>query len=231
MSERASLVPLSHSLEVGTAGHTANAAGNHWDNSGTPSLKSLALKVLQRDKGRDTSGTKRPISCPTVDKAVGQDHPPSLPEASSLNSFVSLSERSGRHDLDERAALIEYGAGVPRRWAEGYLALCSMPAPAGFSPERWHRIIDATGAFLDQWAAKAIDCGWSDLDVFGCNPDRPDARFDAMGLTLLLDRARIVSLDSTGADLVVEPGAACQRYRRRSLPANTVSLWVLDRDD
>jgi hypothetical protein len=44
-------------------------------------------------------------------------------------------------DLDERAAIVEYGSGVPRRWAEGYAALSSMPAPAGFSSERWSRIV------------------------------------------------------------------------------------------
>jgi hypothetical protein len=71
--------------------------------------------------------------------------------------------------LAERAALVEYGAGVPRAWAEGFAALSSMPAPGGFSPERWQRIIDATGIFLDRWAADAIACGWSDIDIFGCD--------------------------------------------------------------
>jgi hypothetical protein len=59
-------------------------------------------------------------------------------------------------DLDERAAIIEAGAGVPKRWAEGFAAMCSMPAPPGFSPERWQRIIDAVGVFIDRWAADAI---------------------------------------------------------------------------
>ena len=52
-------------------------------------------------------------------------------------------------------AYVEEGAGVPRRWAEGYAALCSMVAPPGFSRERWQRIVDAAGNFLDRWAAKA----------------------------------------------------------------------------
>jgi hypothetical protein len=129
-------------------------------------------------------------------------------------------------DLDERAALIEYGAGVLRAWAEGYAALCAMPAPAGFSPERWQRIIGAAGTFIDRWAAEAIRCGWSDLAVFGCNPDRPDARFDAMGLVLLLDRCEVEGLDEDGADLVTATGAR-QRYWRRPVPADTVRLWDL----
>jgi hypothetical protein len=68
--------------------------------------------------------------------------------------------------LDERAT---------RRWTEGCAALSTMPAPAGFTPERWRRIVDAAGVFLERWAAEAIRCGWSDLDVFGIDPAAPAA--------------------------------------------------------
>jgi hypothetical protein len=130
-------------------------------------------------------------------------------------------------DPEERAALVEYGAGIPRAWAEGFAALCTMPAPIGFSPERWQRTVDAAGIFLDRWADTAITCGWTDLDVFGCDPDRPDARFDCMGLVMLLDRCTIVGIDENGADLVITGTGSRQRYRRRQLPASTVSLWEL----
>jgi hypothetical protein len=149
----------------------------------------------------------------------------------SLNSFVSFPERvadepDAAGDLDERAAIIECGAGVPRAWAEGYAALTAMPSPPGFSSERWRRIVDAAGVFLDRWAAEAIKCGWSDLDVFGCDATAPDRRFDCMGLVLLLDRWEVSSVDEAGADLVTETGAPL-RYRRRPLPGHTVSLWQL----
>jgi hypothetical protein len=133
---------------------------------------------------------------------------------------------AGTDNLDERAALIEYGANVPRRWAEGYAALCSMSPPTGFSPGRWQRIIDAVGTFLGRWAADAIRCGWSDLDVFGCNPDRPDARFDAMGLVMLLDRCEVIAVDEGGATLRTASGSGL-RFHRRGLPADTVPLWQL----
>src|SRR5258708_7686244 len=115
-------------------------------------------------------------------------------------------------DLDERAALVEYGANIPRRWAEGFAAMASMPAPTGFSPERW--------------AADAAKCGWSDVDLFGCDAAAPDRRFDCMGLVLLLDRWEVSGVDEAGADLVTETGAPL-RYRRRPLPGHTVSLWQL----
>jgi hypothetical protein len=144
----------------------------------------------------------------------------------SFHSFNSSRRTIEREDRGERAALVEYGAGVPRAWAEGFAALCTMAPPAGFTPERWQRIVDAAGVFLDVWAAKAIACGWSDLDIFGVDADRPDARFDAMGLVLLLDRCEIVGIDEHGADLLTTTGAR-QRYRRRQLPTSTVSLWQI----
>jgi hypothetical protein len=101
-----------------------------------------------------------------------------------------------------------------------------MPPPSGFSAERWQRIVDATGHFLDHWAAEAIKCGWSDLDAFGCDAAAPDKRFDCMGLALLLDRWEVSSIDQAGADLVTETGTVL-RYRRRPLPRHTISLWQL----
>jgi hypothetical protein len=131
-------------------------------------------------------------------------------------------------DLDEHVVLIEEGAGVSRSWAEGFAALCVMPPPTGFSSERWRRVIDAASVFFDRWADVAAACGWTDLDVFGCNPHRPDARFDCMGLVLLLDRCEVVGIDEHGADLVTNTGAA-QRFRRRPLPLGTIRLWQLQR--
>ena len=158
-----------------------------------------------------------------------EESPLSRPDEglNSLNSFLSLPGCAD--EPDERAAIIEYGANVPRRWAEGFAALSSMPAPTGFSPERWFRIVDAAGTFLDRWAADAIRCGWSDLDVFGCDRDRPDARFDCMGLAMLLDRVEVAGIDPDGADLIARAGGAKLRFRRRPLPQHTVSLWDLNR--
>jgi hypothetical protein len=149
----------------------------------------------------------------------------------SFNSFLSLSEKDktdlGLANLEERAAIIECGAGVPRTWAEGYAALSMMPPPVGFTPERWRRIVDAAGIFIDRWAAKAAGCGWSATDVFGCHPSAPDARFDAMGLVLMLDRAEVVDVDPDGADLMARAGGVRTRYYRRPLPPETISLWEI----
>jgi hypothetical protein len=132
--------------------------------------------------------------------------------------LLALSALSAQDEEPERAA--------PRTWAEGFTAIRTMSPPTGFSPERWRRIVDAAGRFLDRWADAAIAAGWSDLDVFGADPDRPDARFDCMGLVLLLDRVEVVGIDKDGADLLFETGAR-QRFRRRPLPHGTIPLWEL----
>ena len=143
-------------------------------------------------------------------------------------TLLTEADTRSSDDLEERAAIIEEAANAPRRWAEGYAALCTMPPPAGFSPVRWRRVVDSIGKFLDHWAHEAIRCGWSDLDVFGCHQNAPAARFDCMGLVLLLDHSRVVSVDAGGADLVTNSDAH-QRFRRRLMPLCTVPLWELPR--
>jgi hypothetical protein len=183
------------------------------------------------------------------------ENSPSEKAVLSLNSFISSPDASvdrrepvsgptvGQHernernekktrrssDPEERAGFVEHDGGPPRAWAEGFGALCAMPPPRGFSAVRWARIVDATGRFLDRWAAEAALLGWSDLDVFGCDPARPDARFDCMGLVLLLDGCEVERIDVGGADLLTSTGTR-QRFHRRPRPLGTVSLWRLVRE-
>jgi hypothetical protein len=208
-------VSVSRSPVSETARHLAKFRDSGETVAETSPLKALARRVLDRDTRRDTS----------------RDTTVSVLPIAGTSSETPVSPVSGvspvwADDIEERAALVEFGANVPRRWAEGFAALCSMSQPSAFSPERWARIVDAAGVFLDVWAAKAIACGWTDLDVFGCDPDRPVARFDCAGLLLLLDRCEIVGIDEGGADLIASPEARL-RYRRRPVPATTISLWQL----
>ena len=54
---------------------------------------------------------------------------PALFPAADTSPTLDDTSPTEADSLDERAAIIEYGANVPRRWAEGYAALSSMPAP------------------------------------------------------------------------------------------------------
>ena len=51
--------------------------------------------------------------------------------------------------LEERAAIVEYGAAVPRSWAEGFARLDPARPPADVPLRRWQQFIDDVGRFLD----------------------------------------------------------------------------------
>jgi hypothetical protein len=88
--------------------------------------------------------------------------------------------------FEERAALVEYGAGVHRAWAEGFARLDSSAPPPGFSAARWREVINDGGRFLDRWAEEAVHLGWQATDVFGFDPFAPTDYFDPIGLVSLI---------------------------------------------
>src|SRR3954471_23447896 len=101
---------------------------------------SAALKSEVRDAPAPKV-PKSPKAEPALEKSLG-----TLAALGGVGPETTNSRSSGPDsDREERAAIIEEGAGVPRTWAEGYAALCTMPPPSGFWPDRWQRIIDATG--------------------------------------------------------------------------------------
>jgi hypothetical protein len=44
--------------------------------------------------------------------------------------------------FEERAAIVEFDAGVPREWAEGFARICTGPRPAAIPPARWRELVD-----------------------------------------------------------------------------------------
>jgi hypothetical protein len=125
--------------------------------------------------------------------------------------------------FEERAALIEYGAAVPRAWAEGFAQLnCASPI-TGFSAETWQRLINDGGAFLDRWGNEAAALGWTVTDVFGVDPTAPAARFDRMGLVPLINGGAVVAIDATSATLKTRTGGTL-RYHLANV-AGAVPLW------
>jgi hypothetical protein len=139
------------------------------------------------------------------------------------NAVIRASDHDDRYE--ERAALVEVGAGVPRAWAEGFARLDLASPASGFSDERWRRMIDDGGRFLDQWAHRAAALGWSPLDVFGVHPVAPSARYDAMGLVPLIGGGDIVTITETSATIRGRSGRELVYLRRRT--ADAVTLWEL----
>jgi hypothetical protein len=125
----------------------------------------------------------------------------------------------------ERAAIIEYEAGVPRDWAEGYAKLLRLPSPKGVSGARWRTFLDDCGAFLDRWAAQAASLGWRAEDLFGISEIAPVARVDLAGLLWLLEGRELVALTASSAAIKTASGGV-QTYRRtRGLSAAQWLPW------
>jgi hypothetical protein len=156
----------------------------------------------------------------------------------SLASLAADEERSSRRALDkwsipeeERASIVEYDGGAPRRWAEGLARLDPARPPGDVPEKRWVQFIDDCGRFLDDgWACRAEELGWGPLDLFGCDRERPFARVDHLGLLWLVRGGRILELHRARAILRTTAGAL-QSYRRRPVEVGRVVIaWQLVHD-
>jgi len=155
------------------------------------------------------------------------------PHAGNQSSEASLAGLAGlagaggapNDDRAERAALVEFGAGAPRHWADCFAALDVGRPPKGVSPNRWREVLDDGGRFLDRWAVVADGLGWSALDLFGAHPTAPGARYDQMGLVWLIGGGEVIAITSDSAR-IKPPSGAVQTYCRKRT-AESRPLWEL----
>jgi hypothetical protein len=123
---------------------------------------------------------------------------------------------------EERAAIVEYGNGVPRAWAEGFARLNPDRPPGDVPVRRWQIFVDDCGRFLDGgWAERLVSLGWGPLDLFGCDRERPFARIDHAGLLWLLNGDKLIELDRHTAVIERCTGAR-QRFQRRPVAVGDV---------
>jgi hypothetical protein len=148
----------------------------------------------------------------------------------SFNSFFSLSPGADAENFQERAALVEFSAGVPREWAEGFARLSPDRVPTDVPARRWARFIDDVGQFLDGgFAEQSAALGWSPFDLFGADPEKPFARIDRAGLLWLLNGARVVALTESAAT-VEAVGGVRNTFRRKPTDPGRVLAWNLLHD-
>jgi hypothetical protein len=131
-------------------------------------------------------------------------------------------------DDEERAALVEEGAGVPRAWAEGFARLRPNRPRADVPLNRWKTLSEDVRRFLDGPFLKvAVKLGWGAYDLFGCDRDRPYARIDHMGLLWLLNGRKLVALTETTATIETPTGAT-QRFWRKPAEPRQCLAWELE---
>ena len=132
-------------------------------------------------------------------------------------------------DFEERAALIEFGANVPREWAEGFAKLNLSAPPPGYAHGPWRQLIDDAGLFLDRWAQEAIALGWSVEHVFGLDPAKPETGYEAMGLVAFIRGGTVQAIGECTASIQPRQGGLLLYIRRNSQAA--VPAWDLVTSD
>jgi len=129
---------------------------------------------------------------------------------------------------EERAAIIEYDGGAPRRWAEAFARLDPCQPPANVPSDRWEQFIDDAGRFLDEgWAARAKGLGWGPLDLFGCDRERPLADSDRAGLLWHVQGGKLVTISVCMAIIKTSGGRRQVFQRRNNCPGELALAWEL----
>jgi hypothetical protein len=109
--------------------------------------------------------------------------------------------------------------------ASGLTRLDPANPPAGVPLYRWQMFVDDCRRFVASSLAKqATALGWTVLDLFGVDIDRPLARIDRMGLLWLLEGREIVALTASEA-IIRTPSEATLRYQRTPEQDGQALAW------
>jgi hypothetical protein len=103
--------------------------------------------------------------------------------------------------------------------------LRSMTPPESFSAETWRQILTDADLFFQNWAERAELYGWNEKDLLGVHPRAPAARFDPMGLILLIRGGEVIELDRKCARLRTLGHSTLTCCKPR--PDDAVPLWSL----
>jgi hypothetical protein len=101
----------------------------------------------------------------------------------------------------------------------------ARPLP-GFTLAHWQQLVDDGGRFLDRWAHRAVELGWSAEDVFGLNPAAPAARQDSKGLVALIGGGEVTDIRVDRATIKM-PSGNCMTYYLRRPTGGAVVVWKL----
>jgi hypothetical protein len=197
----------------------------------------VILKVSVPDRPHVQEIPEAPSGCPTVLRTPAPQATvrgnlsisPSGGQSGQVDRSVSAFENQDAtaHNDIERSTIIEDDAGVARGWAEAFARLYSDRPLADVPLRRWVQFIDDIGRFFDRGLAeKAATLGWTALDLFGCDRDKPFARIDRQGLCWLIAGSRLVDLSETAAIIERWTGAR-QTWRRKPNEPGRVLAWEL----
>jgi hypothetical protein len=146
------------------------------------------------------SGTTRTTPC----QQVVRGHALEIPSCKQVLVPVGTTGTTGTTDWDpdieERAAIVEYDAGISRAWAEGFAILNSTRVPSDFSQKEWEQVLDDGGRFLDEWADKASKLGWTIDEVFGVGSYDSLGPKERHGLMFVIGGGEVVAVSDRCAE-------------------------------
>jgi hypothetical protein len=98
-------------------------------------------------------------------------------------------------------------------WRAG-LGLLAHHAPLWGDASSWTELLGALRAFHDRWTAPARAAGWSDVQLFGLDPNAPRARLSRMGGAFLacLPGRQVLGVDARRIALVTRTSARLSVY-------------------
>jgi hypothetical protein len=144
-----------------------------------------------------------------------------------LVSALSSQEETAHKLNIENAQKIENEFGLAQGWVEASARLDYVRPPADVPLRRWMQLIDDIARLVDGgFAQRAARLGWTALDLFGCDPEKPFARIDRQGLCWLIAGNRLIDLSESGAIIETWTGARQTWNRKPSEPGRALP-WDL----
>jgi hypothetical protein len=157
-------------------------------------------------------------TCPPVDQTGQVDR--------LVSAFSSQEETVHKLNI-ENAPIVEIEFRLAQGWVEAFARLDYARPPGDVPLRRWMQLIDDIARLLDgEFIHKAARLGWTALDLFGCDPEKPFARIDQQGLCWLLAGNRLIDLSESGAIIKTWTGAR-QTWNRKSREPGRVLPWDL----
>ena len=141
---------------------------------------------------------------------------------------TSSDQKRATGEPTETSPIAEGGACVARAWTEALANVDPARPPADVPLRRWMQLIDDIGRFIDRgFAEKAAELGWTALDLFGCDREKPFARIDRQGLCWLIAGNRLIDLSESNAIIETRTGGRQTWHRKPSEP-DRVLPWELN---
>ena len=104
--------------------------------------------------------------------------------------------------------------------------MAARPVPT-VRPEHWFTFVDAARTFLDTWATKAADLGWTALDLFGADSCHREIGWLNSGLLWSSPNHSIIELRADRAVLQTPNGSPQTFYRTPHLRARTLPWEII----